>query len=146
MLAQLAKYDLEAFGETGLRTYDFAVVAKAGLVLAAYVGDEVVGGCQLLRMLDEPEFFFVVGFYLRPGWQGRSLGKAFLLAVAQEALAAGASGLLLTAAPDNKRALGLYENVGFVDEGFVPDFYGNGEHRHVLRWHFAPGGLHGSVL
>jgi ribosomal protein S18 acetylase RimI-like enzyme len=87
--------------------------------------------------VDEPEFFFVVGFYMRPGWQGRSMGRAFLMAVAQEALATGAAGLLLTVSPDNKRALGLYRSVGFVDEGFVSDFYGTGQHRHVLRWRFS---------
>jgi hypothetical protein len=38
LLAMLEGYDFEAFGETGLRTYDVAVVAKAGLVLAAYLG------------------------------------------------------------------------------------------------------------
>lgn len=144
-LARLQEYDFEAFGETGLRTYDFAVVAKAGVVLAAYAGEEIVGGCQLLRMVDEPEFFFVVGFYLRPGWQGRRLGKAFLLAVAQEARTRDAAGLLLTVMPHNKRALGLYTSVGFVDEAFVADFYGRGEDRHVLRWRFAAGGLQGSV-
>jgi ribosomal protein S18 acetylase RimI-like enzyme len=145
MLARLEEYDFEAFGGTGLRTYDVAVVAKAGLVLAAYVGDEIVGGCQMLRTVDEPEFFFVVGFYMRPGWRGRRLGKTLLMAVAQEALAVGAAGLVLTVSPDNKRALGLYRSVGFGDEGFVADFYGDGEHRCVLRWRFAQGDLHGSV-
>jgi ribosomal protein S18 acetylase RimI-like enzyme len=145
LLVTLEAYDFEAFGETGLRTYDLAVMTKAGAVFLAYVGEEIVGGCQLLRMLDEPEFFYVVGFYMRPGWQGRRLGRAFLLAMAEEIRAAGAEGMLLTAAPGNKRALGLYQSVGFVDETFIPDFYGSGHDRHILRWRFGQGGLHGSV-
>jgi ribosomal protein S18 acetylase RimI-like enzyme len=145
LLATLEEYDFEAFGQTGLRKYDLAVMTKAGAVLLAYVDDEIVGGCQVLRMLDEPGFFYVVGFYMRPGWRGRRLGRAFLLAVAAEVRAEGAEGILLTTAPSNKRALALYQSVGFVDETFIPDFYGAGEDRHILRWRFGQGGLHGSV-
>ena len=47
---------MEAFGETGLRTYDLAVMAQAGAVFLAYVDEEIVGGCQLLRIIDEPDF------------------------------------------------------------------------------------------
>jgi len=95
--------------------------------------------------LDDPGFFYVVGFYVRQEWQGRRLGRAFLLAVAREAQGLGAEGLVLTVAPDNTPALNLYRSAGFVDEGLVPDFYGEGQHRHILRWRFEQGGLHGSV-
>jgi ribosomal protein S18 acetylase RimI-like enzyme len=81
----------------------------------------------------------VVGLYMRPQWQGRHLGKAFLLAVADEAKVLGAEGLVLTVAPDNIRAMGLYEGVGFVDEGCTPEFYGRGQDRHILRWRFTQG-------
>jgi ribosomal protein S18 acetylase RimI-like enzyme len=137
LLAKLEEYDFEAFEEMGLREYDLAVMSEAGAIYLAYVGEEIVGGCQLLRMLDEPDFFYVVGFYLRPEWQGRRLGRAFLLAVAEEIRTMGAAGMLLTAAPDNARALGLYQSVGFADESFMPDFYGSGQDRHILRWRFA---------
>lgn len=137
VLVTLEAYDLEAFGATGLRTYDLAVMTQAGAVYVARLSDEIVGGCQLLRVLDEPEFFYVVGFYIRPGWRGRGLGRAFLLGVAREAERFGAAGLVLTVAPDNAAALALYRSAGFVDDRFVPDFYGRGEHRHILRWRFV---------
>jgi ribosomal protein S18 acetylase RimI-like enzyme len=137
LLDKLEQYDLEAFADTGLNKYDLAVMTQVGAVFLAYEADQIVGGCQLLRILNEPDFFYVVGFYLRPQWQGRHLGKAFLLAVADEAKALGARGLLLTVAPDNKPALGLYQSAGFVAEAFMPDFYGSGQDRHILRWRFA---------
>ena len=139
LLDKLEQYDLEAFADKGLKKYDLAVMTQAGAVFLAYSGDEIAGGCQLLRVLDEPEFFYVVGFYMRPQWQGRHLGKAFLLAVADEAKVLGAEGLVLTVAPDNIRAMGLYEGVGFVDEGCTPEFYGRGQDRHILRWRFTQG-------
>ena len=145
LLATLEAYDFEAFGKTGLRTYDLAVMAKAGAVYLARVRGEIVGGCQLLRVLDDPGFFYVVGFYVRQEWQGRRLGRAFLLAVAREAQGLGAEGLVLTVAPDNTPALNLYRSAGFVDEALVLNFYGEGQHRHILRWRFEQGGLHGSV-
>ena len=98
-----------------------------------------MGGCQLLRVLDDPGFFYVVGFYIRPQWQGRGFGRAFLLGVAAEIRAMGAEGMVLTVAPENAAAIGLYKSTGFVDESFIPDFYGEGQHRHIMRWRFAWG-------
>lgn len=145
LLTTLEGYDFEAFGKTGLRTYDLAVMSKAGAVYVARVQGEIVGGCQLLRVLDDPSFFYVVGFYVRPEWRSRHLARPLLLAVAREARGLGAEGFVLTVAPDNTRALDLYLSAGFVDESLVPNFYGEGEHRHILRWRFEQGGLHGSV-
>ena len=145
LLVTLETYDFEAFGSTGLRTYDLAVMAQAGGVYLAYVGDEIVGGCQLLRMFEEPGFFYVVGIYIRPHWQGRGLGRAFLLALAEEIRETGGSGFVLTVAPKNQRALQLYRSAGFVEEWFMPAFYGEGEDRHILRWRFDGEGLRGSV-
>ncbi len=145
LLSALQALESEAFGHLGLRAYDLAVVAEAGMLLVGSVGDEIVGGCQLLRMLDEPGAFFVVGFYVRPGWRGRGLGETLLQAVIEEARVAGAESLLLTVAADNSRALSVYEKAGFGIEEFVRDLYGDGEHRHLLRRRFGQGDLHGSV-
>lgn len=145
VLVELEEYDNEAFGATGLRRYDLAVMAEAGAVYVARVGDEIAGGCQLMRILDEPGFSYVVGFYVRPAWQGRGLGRRLLTMMAEECRALGIEGLMLTVAPENVRALTLYKTAGFGVEAFAPHFYGSGEDRYVLRWRFAEGGLSGSV-
>lgn len=137
LLATLAAYDLEAFGPLGLRSYDLAVAAEAGAVYVARVGDEIAGGCQLMRMLDEPEFIYVVGFYIRPQWLGRGLGRKLLEAVIEQCRDLGAKGMVLTVAAGNDKAMGLYLGYGFVDEAFVPEFYDEGEGRHILRLRFA---------
>lgn len=152
LLLELQEYDLEAFGATGLRTYDLAVMAQAGAVLVARIADEIVGGCQLMRVLDEPDFFYIVGLYIRPRWRGRHLGRQLLYLVAEESRAFGAKGLVLTTAPENLAALALYKGAGFVEDRFVPHFYGEKEDRYILRWRFPAGaeevaeeGLPGSV-
>jgi ribosomal protein S18 acetylase RimI-like enzyme len=136
LLQELQEYDFEAFGATGLRTYDLAVMAQAGAVFAARVGQEIVGGCQIMRVLDDPESFYVVGFYIRPQWQRRGLGKEVLRLLAEESRAMGAKGLVLTTAPTNAAALALYKGAGFVEDRFVPHFYGEKEDRFVMRWRF----------
>jgi ribosomal protein S18 acetylase RimI-like enzyme len=152
LLRRLEEYDFEAFGATGLRTYDLAVMAQAGAVLVARIGREIVGSCQLMRVLDDPDFFYVVGFYVRPQWRGRHLGRELLRLVAGESQALGAKGLVLTVAPSNVAALALYRGAGFIEDRFVPHFYGEREDRYILRWRFPQpakgpgrGGLWGSV-
>jgi ribosomal protein S18 acetylase RimI-like enzyme len=152
LLLELQEYDLEAFGATGLRTYDLAVMAQAGAVFVARIAEDIVGGCQLMRVLDEPDFFYIVGFYIRPQWRRRRLGRELLHLVAEESRALGAKGLVLTTAPDNLAALALYKGAGFVEDRFVPHFYGKKEDRYILRWRFPAGaeevteeGLPGSV-
>ncbi len=144
-LAVLEAHDHEAFGPAGLRNYDLAVLAEAGAVFLALSDNDMVGACQLMRVLDEPSFCYVVGFYVRPAWQGMGLGRRLLETVAGECLGMGVEGLLLTVAPENFRAMNLYKSAGFVEDAFVPDFYGEGEDRYILRWRFAEGGLPGSV-
>jgi ribosomal protein S18 acetylase RimI-like enzyme len=145
ILAVLEEYDREAFGPAGLRTYDLAVMAEAGAVFLAMNDEEILGACQLMRVLDEPAFGYIVGFYVRPAWQGKGMGRRLLEAVAHECREMRIDGLMLTVAPENTRAMNLYTNAGFVEEAFVPHFYGEGEDRYVLRWRFEKGGLYGSV-
>ncbi len=145
MLEMLAEYDHDAFGPTGLRIYDLAVTAEAGAVFVAYLEGKMVGGCQLLRVLDEPSFFYVVGFYVLPGFQGGGLGRDLLDSLSSECRRMGAEGLLLTVSPSNVGAGRLYREAGFVEEAFVPDFYGAGEDRFIMRLRFKEAGLRGGV-
>lgn len=133
-LIELAAYDREAFGETGLRSYDLGVVARAGALYVGMVGDTIAASCQLMRMMDEPGMFWVLGFYVRPDYQGQGVGRDLLRAVSKEVHRYGGCGLMLTADPDGATALNLYLRFGFKVVEQVADFYGPGEDRFVLRW------------
>lgn len=133
-LEALAGYDGEVFGPAALNTYELAVVAEAGALYLGEAEGEVIGCCQLLRRLSEPETLWVLGFYIRPGYQGRGLGRALLEMVRDELPGLGARGLALTVAPDNERAKRLYAGCGFKVVEEVEDFYGRGEDRHLLRY------------
>lgn len=133
----LAACEREAFGETGLRSYDLNVVAHAGALYVVLVGGsrgEVAACCQLIRSVDEADIMWVLGFWVRPAWQGRGLGRWLLEAVMAELPGAGARGLVLTADPANERALNLYTSVGFRRVEEIRDFYGPGEDRFLMRY------------
>lgn len=133
-LEVLAASDREVFGSVALDTYDLAVVAEAGGLYLGEVEGEVVGSCQLLRKLSEPEVLWVLGFYIRPEWQSRGMGRALLEAITRELPVLGAQGMVLTVAPENKKAMELYLNFGFRVVEEVGEFYGKGEDRYLLRY------------
>ena len=133
-LEELAAYDEEAFGETGLRSFDLGVVARAGGIFVGLVDGRLAGSCQLLRTMDDRELFWVFGFYIRPEFQGQGLGRDLLEAMADVVRRHDGTSLMLSVAPDNTRALNLYLGFGFKVIEEVPEFYGPGEDRFLLRW------------
>ena len=144
LLLELQEYDFEAFGPTGLRIIDLAIMAQNGAIFVAHAASEMVGSCQLMRVLDEPDFFYVVGLYIRPHWRGLHFGRELLRLMAEESRRLGAHGLVLSAAPGNVAALALYRSAGFVEDRFVPNLHGEEEDRYILRWRFPNGAPEGS--
>lgn len=134
LLRDLGAFDSEAFGDTGLRSFDIGVFCRLGAVYVAREGGDVLGSCQLVRTVDEPDMLWVLGIYVRPAWRGRGYGTRLLELVKADLPTLGAEGLLLTVAPDNDAALALYRRAGFVRDQFIADFYGPGEHRWKLRY------------
>lgn len=137
-LALLAALDHEAFGPTGLREYDLALVARVGVLLMAEESGKLVGGCQLLRTVDDPGLLWVVGFYILPAFRHAGRGSAFFQEVLSRLPEWDARGLVLTVHPDNVTARRLYRRFGFLRVDSVPEFYGQGEERELLVLDPAP--------
>ncbi len=83
-----------------------------GRLLLAWIDDAPVG-CVALRPHDahtgEMKRLFV-----RPGHQGRGIGRSLVEAVIAEARAIGYTSLLLDTLPSMQSAIRLYESLGFV--------------------------------
>jgi len=139
LLVELARDDTLVFGATGLRDVDLSVASRAGAVYVALVDGARVGSCQLLRMWDDQDAAWVVGFYVLPESRGRGLGRAFLEAIAVEAGRAGLHRLLLTVEAGNTRAVDLYRGFGFVEVDVAVEFYGPAENRDVLEYEIPEG-------
>lgn len=139
LLTDLARDDTLVFGDTGLRDIDLRVVSWTGAVYEALVAGVRVGSSQLLRMWDDPEAAWVIGFYVLPEHRGRGFGRALMAAIAAEAARAGLRRLLLTVDADNFPAVELYRSFGFTQVDTVLDFYGPTEDRDVLRYEIPEG-------
>lgn len=131
-LALLADLDREAFGPTGLREYDLALMAHAGVLLVAHEAGVRVGACQLMRTVDDAGLLWVVGFYILPAFRHARRGRAFLSEIVSLLPSWGARGLMLTVHPDNVAARRLYRHFGFRRVDSLPEFYGQGEERELL--------------
>ena len=70
---------------------------------------------------------------VRPGAQGRGLGRRLLRAALTELAAAGATVVKLEVRETNNRAQALYDGEGFEAARRVPGYYGDGEAALVMR-------------
>ena len=70
---------------------------------------------------------------VRPGAQGRGLGRRLLRAALTELAAAGATVVKLEVRETNNRAQALYDDEGFEAARRVPGYYGDGEAALVMR-------------
>lgn len=69
--------------------------------------------------------YLVWGYLIDANHQGRGLGRAGMVGAIEVAVAAGARGMRIACDPNNSIARGLYESLGFVDQGTIND---DGEH------------------
>ena len=113
LLAELSGYDHDAFGPTGLRPFDLALVAWTGRLYVGRVNGQVAAGCQLVRILDRPHMVWVVGFYVRPAWQGRGLGTELLAGVARVARKEKFQRLSGEILRDNLPTQAIFKKTGF---------------------------------
>lgn len=79
---------------------------------------QIIGWCDIVREDYEAEKHSgSLGMGIIPGWRERGIGRRLIEAALEAADAAEISRVELTVNADNERAIRLYENVGFVEEG-----------------------------
>lgn len=92
-----------------------------GMMFVADVGNHVVGFVTLLKCVphsgadDGPgSYAAIMDLAVRHEWQGRGLGAALLQWAEAEAIASGVTELRLNVLSKNRRAISLYERLGFL--------------------------------
>ena len=84
----------------------------------AVTGSAETVGYLWYKVLDDGETVFILDFYLFESVRGQGHGKAALVALEQHLLGSGVEQIKLRVAADNKRALSLYERVGYSVTGY----------------------------
>jgi RimJ/RimL family protein N-acetyltransferase len=84
-----------------------------------YHGEEMVGYTLYNQSKDEPEQFYIARLMVAEGQRGKGYGRAALQRVIAEARSYGCTKVGLSTGPDNFKAIGLYESLGFQSTGKI---------------------------
>jgi len=109
----LIDIDLQTFSESTFSTYTAAAFLRQGRVYLLRADESVIGTCVLIRCWDRPNEVMVLSMGIRPGWRGRGLGQRFLQGVLERLKAQGIRAVTLMVGDDDRRAIKVYEDVGF---------------------------------
>ncbi len=81
--------------------------------LVAYVGNWIVGHCNIAHGEMDPEAAYVGTLGVNPKYQGQGFGKAMLIEAAETAARLGKRRIDLNTWPGNIKAMPLYKRVGY---------------------------------
>jgi len=113
LVRTLVDIDLQTFSESTFSHYTAAALLQNGRVFLLTADGRTIGTCVCLRTWDRPNEVSLLSMGIRPGWRGRGLGQRFVRGVLSKLQARGLRAVTLMVSCDNRRALTLYEEVGF---------------------------------
>jgi len=119
LVKTLIEIDLQTFAESTFSPYTAAAFLQHGRVFLLRADDAVIGTCVCMRGWDRPNEGMILSMGIRPGWRGRGLGQRFVSGVLHRLKAKGLLSVSLMVGEDNRRAIKVYQDVGFeiVEEG-----------------------------
>jgi len=117
LVQTLIEIDLQTFAESTFSPYTAAAFLKAGKVFLLRADDQVIGTCVCLRCWERAHEAQILSMGLRPGWRGQGLGQHFVQEVLDRLRARGMRSCSLLVGRENRRAIKLYEDVGFEPIG-----------------------------
>ena len=118
LVKTLIDIDLQTFSESTFSQYTATAFLKQGRVFLLCADDLVIGTCACMRAWDRPNEALLLSMGIRPGWRGKGLGQRFVRGVLERLKQRGIRSVALMVSKDNRRALKVYQDVGFdvVDE------------------------------
>lgn len=105
------------------------------LFLVAEEDGEVVGYAGLFRVLDEGDITNIV---IDETYRGRGLGKKLTETLLLEGEKSGIRAFTLEVRAGNERAIHIYEQLGFVQEGIRRNFYEKPVEDALIMWKREP--------
>lgn len=129
----LLDIDLQTFNEATFSTYTAAAFLQHGHVFvlradtAAATPGNIIGTATFMRTWARPNEVLLLSMGIRPGWRGRGLGQRFLDGVLERLRQRGLRAVTLMVASENRRAIRVYQDVGFEVLGTAYDDPRTGE-------------------
>ena len=114
LVRTLIEIDLQTFAESTFSPYTAAAFLQNGRVFLLRADEAVIGTCVCMRAWDRPTEAMILSMGIRPGWRGRGLGQRFVSGVLDKLKAKGMRSVSLLVGTDNRRAVKVYEDVGFT--------------------------------
>jgi len=133
LIKELALLEEDVFGRGGLNEWTLPVFVRYGKVFLLEEKGKVEGSAEFIKSWSNPKLVFLAGFSIRQNKRGKGLGSFFLEKVIGFLREDGVKSINATVSPFNKRALGLYEKMGFVRVGYLENEYGLGEDRLLVK-------------
>jgi RimJ/RimL family protein N-acetyltransferase len=93
--------------------------------LVAEVEGRVIASSDINRQRAYSKHVGVVGIVIKKGFRELGIGTVMMKALVEQAKKMGMKVLTLTAFASNKLAIHVYEKVGFVQTGLIPEKYLN---------------------
>lgn len=93
--------------------------------------NEVIGYCGLWKIVDEGH---ITNLCITPQMQGQGLGRAMMLALFDFSKSENICRLTLEVRVSNKKAISLYESLGFVPAGLRKGYYENNGEDACIMW------------
>jgi len=138
LLCELSALDGEAFPGDGLTPTQLALFARGGLLQAVLDNGQVVAAAFLLAV-PGTRTALLFSLAVRAAHRRAGHGRTLLADVERDLRERGFEEIELTVAPDNTPARRLYQEVfGFREAGRLPDFFGPGQDRLLLRKRLTP--------
>lgn len=131
----LIDIDLQTFSEATFSTYTASAFLQHGHVFVLRADDAVIGTAVVMRSWDRPNEVLLLSMGIRPGWRGRGLGQSFLQGVLDRLRQRGLRAVSLMVGTDNRRAIRVYQDVGFSIVGTAYEDLRTGESFLTMRAH-----------
>ncbi len=144
MIRRMREEDLQAAAELEQKYFSVPWSLKAlteslqnpeYLFMVAEADGRVIGYAGLLKILEEGDITNIV---IDEACRGRGLGRLLVEGLLDEGRKEGICAFTLEVRAGNKKAIRLYEKLGFTHAGIRPGFYEKPEEDAVIMWKKEP--------
>lgn len=125
LINQVKMVEEEAFGEGAIDEWVLTPIIRYGKVYALVKDTEIINFVEMLKKWGKEEAY-IYSFATKSKYRGKGYAKELLEKTINELKKENLKRVSLTVAPENERAIGLYESFGFIKKDMYKNEYGEG--------------------